>query len=242
MDKPRTLGGWRGGGGEPTTLFGGWLRCSKCGGSVILADAKNYACGTRKDRGPAVCTGVRARRDAVEATVVGYLREQLLSPTAIDELERAVRERLNVAEREKASARRRASARLGELEAEISRLVEAIGQVGVSPALAARLKAAEVELAAEKRPQTRADVSQMPAAIRARAKALVDDLGRNLMQELGRSRAVLQEMLGDVQLVAGVDGTYIEMENAAERLVASLGGVKMDVVAGTGFEPVTFGL
>jgi site-specific DNA recombinase len=52
----------------------------------------------------------------------------------------------------------------------------------------------------------------------------------------------LRAMLGDVQLIEEKGALYGECDNAAERLLLAVGGVSMDLVAGAGFEPATFGL
>ena len=49
-------------------------------------------------------------------------------------------------------------------------------------------------------------------------------------------------MLGDVQLREENDAVYADCDNDAVRLLLAVGGVSMGRVAGTGFEPVTFGL
>ena len=64
--RPTGEGGGTGKGKRPTTLFGGLLRCAKCGGVIIAISGRHYGCAQRKDRGTAVCTGVMAKRDVVD--------------------------------------------------------------------------------------------------------------------------------------------------------------------------------
>ena len=47
---------------------------------------------------------------------------------------------------------------------------------------------------------------------------------------------------GELRLVTDAERVYVEYENAAKGLFLAVGGMSMGRVAGTGFEPVTFGL
>lgn len=140
MDAPRHAGGRRGRGGVPTTLFGGLLRCGICGGAVIAASARDYACAARKDRGAAVCTGIAARRLEVDRVLIEHLQHEVLSPAMLVEIEReAVRRATEFA---RASHDSDNGPRIAELKREIERLADAITAVGVSPTLADRLRRA----------------------------------------------------------------------------------------------------
>ena len=63
----------------PRTLFGGLLRCGACGGAMIAVSGHEYGCAARKDRGPAVCPGVRAPRKETDRRLVATLREEVLA-------------------------------------------------------------------------------------------------------------------------------------------------------------------
>ncbi len=70
----------------------------------------------------------------------------------------------------------------------------------------------------------------------------VTGLEAALRTDVGRARDALRAMLGNVELIEENGAVYAECDNAAERLLLAVGGVSMGRVAGTGFEPVTFGL
>ena len=53
MEAPRQGVARRGRGGAPRTLFGGLLRCERCGGPMIAVHARYYGCAAHKTRGPA---------------------------------------------------------------------------------------------------------------------------------------------------------------------------------------------
>ena len=127
--------------------------------------------------------------------------------------------------------------------------MEAIGAVGISQAIAARLQAAEREQATIEAQLRVADASAAAPA------ALLDDaIGRyrrlvlNLRQVLeekedrARTRQMLAELLGPVMIGCDDDGkAWAEIKEPAGRLAVAVGG-SMGLVAGAGFEPATFGL
>ena len=73
-------------------------------------------------------------------------------------------------------------------------------------------------------------------------RALLRDLGGALTAELPVARDALRAALGDVRLQPEGDGVYAVFEDTADRLLLRAVGDGMGRVAGTGFEPVTFGL
>src|ERR1700687_5937770 len=119
MGSPRRAGGSVGAGPKPRTLLGGLLRCGKCGGAVIAVDAHQYGCAARKDRGPSVCEGLRARRTTVETRVLSVVREQLLSPTAIVQMQERIRTALAARSRDSARVTTTRHVRISELDRQI---------------------------------------------------------------------------------------------------------------------------
>ena len=118
------------------------------------------------------------------------------------------------------------------VQGEIERLTDAIAQMGLSTALAERLRKAEVERDALERARRRAAVAPLPSAIRAQVHALVTGLEAALRTDVARARDALRAMLGDVQLIEENGSVYAECDNAAERLLLAVGGVSMGRVAG----------
>jgi site-specific DNA recombinase len=242
MESPRRAGGRRGRGAAPRTLFGGILRCGSCGAAVIAVSAHLYGCSARKDRGPAVCQGVSAPRRNVETRLLGFLRDELLTPAAIAELEQQIAERPALRRQEAATAESRAASRRTELTREIGRLTDAIAAMGLSPALRGRLERAERELEALDQPTARPVPADDAIAIRERLRRMALDLGGTLERDMDRARDVLRDLLGGARLVREDDAVYAEVETRLDRVLVAAGGASLGRVAGTGFEPVTFGL
>lgn len=239
----------RKGGRPPRTLFGGLLRCPACGGPVIAIDARRYGCGVHKDRGEAACANAHTvPRRAIDTRLGAVLREELLKPDALAELQDEVRLALAAVQREGSAGSEASRKRLQQLQSEEERLVDAIVKVGHSDALAARLRAAEAErkaLEEKVRAQALPSAESILAGALGRYREMVVDLQHQLEQEenLERTRQLIREILGDVLIVKGPDGaTYAEMTNPAEQLLAAGGDALLTVVARAGFEPATFGL
>ena len=147
------------------TLFGGLMRCPHCAAPVVAISASQYGCSAARDRGPTVCQGITLPRRQTDLLLLAGVQDELLSPEAAAEFERAY-------EAQRADARRALEAlkrRAGELSREIDRLVTAIAPTGHSEALLARLRAAEDERAAlsstEAAPAPRIDARKIFAQV-----------------------------------------------------------------------------
>jgi len=234
-------------GRTPRTLFGGLLRCQVCAGPMVAVNSHRYGCNTYKDRGPTACTNnSTVSREVVDRRMLTEVRAELESPAALAELQAAVRDALDEHARASTIGEAHARQRLHELDGEISRLVDAIVTVGVSPALSNRLQAAEDEvrtlragLAAEAPPSAAELAGDVLATYRRMLLQLRDVL---LSDDLERTRALIAEMLGPITIVRDEEGTWAEMAKPADRLLVQAMGGSLKVVAGAGFEPTTFGL
>ena len=66
---------------RPRYLFSGLMRCGVCGGGFSKISATHFGCSTARNKGPTVCANLRTiRRDELETTVLGGLRERLMDP------------------------------------------------------------------------------------------------------------------------------------------------------------------
>jgi len=222
------------GGAPMRTLFAGLLRCPACGGPVVATDARRYGCHARRDRGPAVCSSNLAwPRQRVDQALLAVVRDEILSPARLRRLQQAVATLLASARRDARAAPD--AARLAALQAEISRLVDAVAQLGLSDALRARLAAAEAERTALEQRALQAASTPVPTAAEVMAgykrrlmqlrQALESDADRE------RTRELLAEVLGPVTLVRDDVGDWAEMEEPAAR-VALAGSTPLTVVAG----------
>ena len=237
-------------GPAPKTLFGGLLTCQACGGPMIAINRQRYGCGVHKDRGNTVCdNGASFLREVVDRRLVAELRDELLQPNALAELQAAVRSVVAAFQREAGQEQEAARKRLQQLEGEIGRLVDAVVAMGHSTAIASRLQVAETE-----RAQLEATLASVQAPgpetliddITARYKRMIMQL-QQVLNEDGdrqRTRRILAEMLGPVTLLRNRETgeNFAELDEPAERLLNATVGESLKVVARAGFEPATFGL
>lgn len=225
-------------GGQPRTLFGGLLRCAGCGGAVVAVDRYTYGCAAHKDRG--TCAGVRVARRAADARLVAAVRDELQDAEAIAHVRGQVRALLAGAERDAARLARERETRGRELEREIAHLVDAVASVGVSPAIAGRLRAAEAELAGLRdlggAVVTRESDRFADREIDAAYRRLLMRLQNALQGDVTRARSLLADVLGPVRIERLGEEIWAEASiDAARLLVAAGGGSKMAVVAGGRF-------
>lgn len=226
-------------GAVPKTLFGGLLRCHACGGPMVAVNSQRYGCNAHRDRGGAVCSSsLTVMRDVVDRRLVAELRDELLAPSALAELQGTVRTLLASAQRQAAGGREAAEKRLQALTGEISRLVDAVATMGLSKALQDRLAAAESEragLIAQAAVQAPVHARVLDD-VTTRYRRLVLQLQNVLEEETDRDRTrqLLADMLGQVTI--GRDSetgeTFAELDEPAERLLLAAVGESLEVVAG----------
>src|SRR5690606_18175397 len=186
---------------------------------------------------PTICAGVSAPREATDRRLLAMVREDLLSPSAIADLQAAIREFSSTrAAAEKQAARARQT-RMDELDREIANLVQTIARGVNSPALIQALQRAEGERtmleSSEAAIAAPAPGFDAAAVVRAYREKLLQ-LERVLEKDRERARRILAELIGRVSIGREGAGVLadVEMEQPARLLVA---GCPLGVVAGAGF-------
>ena len=181
---------------------------------MVAVQKHYYGCAAHKDRGPAVCPGTFAPRRETDARLVAELQKEVLAPEAIAKIEERVRWLLGELHDQARDAATVRAARINELTAEIGRLVDAIVQMSLSPALRDRLTAAEQELArlntaSRQSPSTRVDDS---SEIRTRINAMAGELQAALASDIPVARDMLSKKLGDIVVEERDDGIYAQID------------------------------
>ena len=239
-------------GAGPKYLFSGLLSCARCGSNFVICGAQAYGCASNVARGDAVCANrSRVSRRIVEARLLETIRTELFKPEAlslfISETSRLMREAADG----RKPARAIAAKRLAAAEREVENILTAIKAGIITAGTKDALEAAERDRAALRRelaePELpmRALEAALPNAVERYTK-MVDVLEHTLQRDIARARYQLKDLLGKVKLHPR-DG-YLEAELAGSfrgllSLAAEQGArAELNLVAGTGFEPVTFGL
>jgi len=204
-------------------LFSGLLKCSVCGGSIVLvagraANARSkYGCAQHQ-RGASVCSnGLLIPREELEQRLLRGLQDAVLREDAIDYAVRRMAEELERRHAELNTDLDRLRWRKQEIEAELRRLVQAIAEGRASETVAQAIAERETEL----RSITDRLLEPGPGSFRAKLDELrtfaVSRL-RNLRKLLARpesvheARAALAEQVGKITLAPVFEagrGTYV---------------------------------
>ncbi len=233
--------------GQPNkTLFGGLLKCGLCGGPVIAVNAVKYGCMNRKERGSTVCEGVYVDRDLLDERMLQAVREDLVSDEALEDFREMAQAQIKQIDASANAQVNDRKARMAALNDEISKLTDAISQMGFSAALAKRLHQSESELRdldlvpAQKQETPSVSVDQALANYK-QIVAEVDTFLSEFKQDIAGARAYIEDLLGRCVVSRDERGVFV----TPERQTASTEGAKrlyLMGVAGAGFEPTTFGL
>ena len=237
-------------------LFSGLIKCGACGGNYVVISKHLYGCARARDRG--TCSNLHnIRRDVLEATVLDGLKSRLMDPALfqvfaeefiaeLNRLRAAAQVQRRVLEDENASIERR-----------LRKLVDAIAD-GVSARTLKdellRLEVRHDELAAilAKPAEMRPLIHPALAAIYRRNVA---ELHEALQQDETRAEAaeILRGLIDEITLVPQGDGLRVDLKGALAGILqlaadgkkpAAMGDglEQIKLVAGRGFEPLTFRL
>jgi site-specific DNA recombinase len=231
-------------------LFSGLLRCARCGARYIIRSHDRYACAGYLDRGPTVCGNAQTvRRQVVESRLLEVIEHELFAPEAIAYITERVNRELQALVRHRRSSRADRTQREAELRtalAELDRIRDAIRRGLISDLTREMLEEAEARVR-----RLRAElIAPAPAELRAVTvlphvvAEKLQDLRRLLTSDVEEVRAILRELIGEVTLHPTPEGLVAELAGNIQGLLA-LGPQPLRVinmVAGGGFEPPTFGL
>ena len=228
-------------GRAPRYAFSSLIKCELCGSNLVMESSRSYICSGYVN-GRICSNNIRVRRDILEDRLTEKIRRDLLS----DEVVADFRSRVAQAMRRAKPARGRRQ----ELEREVQNIVEAIGNGLLSPSLSSRLQAAEKELEtlqfSEKVVSVKDVMRLIGPAVRA-YRLRIAKLPETIREAPDVARKVIRDGVGAIVVEPreATDGsTYLvaKMGLELQPLLAAGGNLPIDVVAGAGFEPATFGL
>ena len=232
--------------------------------TIVAKD--RYGCYRRKTQGRQECSNSRTiSRQKLEARVLDRLRRGLMTPTFAAQFAAEV-ERLMKAERQEDGGHKaQLESRIAKAEGAIERLLDRLEGDEAGDALLSRLKAREAEVES-----LRTEIARIaePSALIIPTQADLEAIYRKQVARLEglltgsdqmvAANALLREMLGEVRVFGDPDardGMRVELRGEASSLFQSTDGTtksapggafwsvcQISVVAGTGFEPVTFRL
>ncbi len=252
-------------------LLSGLLSCGGCGGAYTIIGKDRYGCATRRGKATCDNARTVARQ-AVERRVLAGLKERLLAPDMVEAFIRAFAAEAAERRRDAARSRARWEEELADVERRLGGVMTAIENGAWSETLRQRLDALErqrSELVAREvtaasdlgitlhpgaaslyrdkvaalefaldQPESRAEAAE---ALRALIHRIV------LTPDMAAANGLQIELYGDLAEILAMNAqgggvTRRTMRtNDKPPLVGTNGGL-LSVVAGTGFEPVTFRL
>jgi site-specific DNA recombinase len=241
---------------RPDHLLTGLVFCGCCGGPYAAVGRDYLACSAARKLG--TCTARKAiRRSVLEGVVLDLLKTRLMEPDAVAAFVKDHAELSNSQMTERAQDRSRLEAERASIGRKLEGLYDAIAEGLRSPGLQDKLLAMEGRIAV-----ITADLAS-PAPSPVRLNPNLSELYRRKVTELAitladpaiaqPAREVVRGLIERVsvrweegQAVVALDGALTAMiglaQNAKSPAIAGPYVSSVKVVAGTGFEPVTFRL
>ncbi len=244
---------------RPKRLLSGLVTCGTCGGTFTIIGRDRWGCSTARETG--TCNNGRSIVDTqLETRILGALRERMFEPDAVAAYIEEYRQAFTAQQKDRHKARRGLEKREAEATRRITRLTLAIAD-GAN-AFAEIRSVLEEQIATRER--CRRDLADLDAEpVLALMPNLAESYRRSVVQ-LGaalRGDAIEQEQARQAlralidQIVASpapdkrgvaleIRGRFAQMIDLANEKSAPRGtpDCMSKVVAGTGFEPVTFRL
>ena len=239
-------------------LFSGIFMCSECGGKlrIITGHGKNnhprWGCPLNFNRGTCLNT-LRERNDQVESHLLAGLQESVLQPEAVQYA--LIKFQLELDRQLKAMSGQVDSVRLRkcEVETELTRLAETVAQQGPLPALMraifsreAEIKELDGKLAGTRPGSVKVTIDEIRNIVTSRLKAIWRVLHGNIEQarmELFKhdDRIVMRPVQRDDKRFYLAEGKRDLLGNDKGRPL-EVAPENLEMIAGVGFEPATFGL
>lgn len=220
-------------------LLTGIATCASCGGGMTLRTGKSgryryYTCATCAQRGKSACKGRSIPMDKLDRLVSEKLAERLLTPERVEKLLAGLLQRQASKDEDHGKRLASLSAKLGEAEARLGRLYDAI-QAGIvdasDPTLKDRLATAKTERDIAHTAMERAKAELRPGSRITQDKiaAFVALMRKNVLEgETPFRRAYIRSIVDEVQ----VDDTEIRIvgrKTVLERLVMAGGAAPAGV-------------
>ena len=245
---------------RPRYLFSGLMCCGECGGGFSKISAQHFGCSTARNKGATACGNkLSIRRDVLEQTVLDGLRHRLMAPDLFKVFVSEFTTEWNRLQAASAGDITAREAEYGRVKRQVERLVDALVN-GTPPAavndrltaLEARRLALEAEMAASVAPAPRLHPS-LAEVYRQRVAELAEALSR---EDASEARELVRGLVDAILLVPEGGHLRVEVRGALAAILslASAGNAKsagqgadalseqIKMVAGIGFEPMTFRL
>ena len=245
---------------RPRYLFSGLMRCGMCGGGFSKISAAHFGCSTARNKGRTACDNLLTlRRDRLESTVLEGLRGRLMDPDLFKAFAAEFTLEWNRLQSEANGELEARKTELARVKGQLERLVDALVQWTPVVAIRDRMQTLErrrvtleAELATAVAPAPRLHpnlavvyrekVATLIEAPDATENANLCNLVRSLVEEIRlvpEDGCLRIELRGELAAILSLAGAANGKRPGGE---AEALAVQVKMVAGTGFEPVTFRL
>jgi site-specific DNA recombinase len=241
-------------------LLTGLLRCGSCGGGFAAVGRDYVACSAARKLG--TCDQRKSiKRGVLEEAVLGLLRDRLMQPAAVAEFVSAYTSEVNGQRGAETADRARLVSERAQIARKLEGLYDAISEGLRTPGLKDRLEtleARQAELDATLAAPAPTQVRLHPNLAQTYKKK-VTELAVTLADPEIRTAAleIIRGLITRVTVIDGAEGITLDLEGALVAMIGLAQNAKsphesglddrvvfssVKVVAGTGFEPVTFRL
>ncbi len=246
---------------RPRFLLSGLVKCGECGSGFVKISQNHFGCAGARNCG--TCTSTRSiRRDLLEGTVLDSLQAHLMDDDLLDIFCQEYTRHLNQLRMAASGNRARDETRLGKINRELDRLVDAIAQGVPVDRIRDRMTELDKERAALEASLASRAAKPPPLLHPAMGKTyreavarLRDTLanGPNRTEAADHIRALIERIVlhpapeepgGFLMDIEGDLAGILALARDSKK-AASLSGddlVQIKLVAGAGFEPATFRL
>ena len=242
---------------RPRHLLSGLMKCGACGASFTKCGLHRFGCAAARDR--ATCTNsLTIHGGEIETTILAGLKQRLMEPALFEEFTREFTAELNRQRSKIANEKKTLQGELERVTRQIGKLVDAIIMGADALALNAKLKQLEGQKAAFEHKLAAAPDAEplIHPALATIYRDTVEKLEVSLRRpDTGREAFQLIRGLIDAVVLTPLDGKLeIELQgDLAGILALSEAGktsafsakekaLQIKMVAGRGFEPLTFRL
>ena len=251
---------------RPKYLFAGLTRCGCCGGGYAMISKDLLGCATSRNKG--TCENrVNIRRDALEASVLNGLRQHLMEPALFKEFCDEFMREVNRLRMEAGASLEAARNELVRIDRELPKLVQRVLDTDdLTTIRAYEAKMRELEARKDELDLVLADAAEPPPLLHPRLAEIyrtqIESLSAALSRPDTREEAaeVVRSLVSAIELtpengelaitlrgdLAAMLSVAANSKSAGQPVRAAGASVahmaQASLVAGTGFEPVTFRL
>ncbi len=213
-------------------LFSGLLVCAECGGNMTIRAKERYGCMTHKTRGSSLCSNsVTVSRHIVEERLLEGIKQQLLSPTALEKFEREAVRTLEAYKNDGHADL--LQKQLKEAEKQRDNIMNAIKAGIITESTKEALETAEediVNLSRSVKDASKQSVSSiLPKAID-RYKVAISHLEQELTGHASQAREIIKLLIGDrIRLHRRENHLEAELQNNITAVLQRVVGNQLDL-------------